>query len=910
MNRSKASLLLLIQVFLFCTVFAQQKRTDSLEFKLKTVQGKDKIDVLNQLTYEFITNDNKKVEEYGQQAIALSGEINYLGGEARAYTYRGVYEYLSGRFPESHRDLNHGLKIATDIDDKALQGYTLLQLGVCSLEEVENDSALVFFKRSYAIFKDSTDPTTLSKVYRNISALYGQRNQLDSQKIYLDRAIAIRKLLPGKALLAESLILKANITLHMGQLALAESLLREAEVIINDQTDNIENRHDIQHMRALILFQQGQFDKAIVLSDSARNYYFKATLLRKYVTLLSDLGKVFSDRGEYELALNNLYDGLKISKSSGYEVETSIIRNQIGWINYRLGDLDQALSMANEAMIPRLQKLLPAELANALSLKGVILTDLKSYSNAQSCLDSVLQIYNNMGYNRGISEAFMNLGNLESNRGNYSEALNFYKNSVGLAETIPYNYGLAWSLWGMGDIYFKQGDFKNSGLFLDRSQYYARLVGSNEILVLNFNTRRDLLAAQNRFEEALQFSIRASQLRDSIHRTDVTRRFTNLEKIQEIEQRDRDIHELQKDKLLAEDKIHLQEARLKQQSILLIAGVIGSALLAVLAFVYYRFYSRIKTLNVAVTDKNTRIQAQSDKLQEVNLELEQLYQEVSLQKEKIQAQADALAENNKSISDINRSLEKLVAEKTLELRTTNEELIKHNGELLQFSYTVSHNLRGPVARLLGLSQLALAEKDWNEIRQWIDLINKTSSDLDLIIKDLSKILELRNMPHKYREKVELESEWNQSWRLLQDSLNGNEEIITNFEALPELMTVRAMVQSIFYNLLSNAIKFRSPKRNLRIIATSKIKNGNVILEIADNGLGFDTQLYKDKVFKLYRRFHAHVEGRGLGLYLIKSQIEVLHGTIEVESQPDHGSLFRVTLPLSMQENGAEYHVQP
>src|SRR6478736_534119 len=223
MNRGKVFLLLSLQGFLFCTAFGQQKLTDSLELRLKTAQGKERVDLLNQLTYEFITHDNKKVEEYGQQAIKLSREINYPKGEARAYTYRGVYAYLSGQFPASHRDLNRGLKIATDEGDKELQGYALLQLGVCSLEEVENDSALFFFKRSYAILKDSTDPTTLSKVYRNLSALYGQRNQSDSQRIYLDRAIAIRKLLPGKSLLAESLILKANITLHMGEFASAQS---------------------------------------------------------------------------------------------------------------------------------------------------------------------------------------------------------------------------------------------------------------------------------------------------------------------------------------------------------------------------------------------------------------------------------------------------------------------------------------------------------------------------------------------------------------------------------------------------------------------------------------------------------------------------------------------------------------
>ena len=61
------------------------------------------------------------------------------------------------------------------------------------------DSALIFFKRSREVFKDSTDPATLSKVYRNISALYGQRYQIDSQQIYLDRAIRIRRLLPDKS---------------------------------------------------------------------------------------------------------------------------------------------------------------------------------------------------------------------------------------------------------------------------------------------------------------------------------------------------------------------------------------------------------------------------------------------------------------------------------------------------------------------------------------------------------------------------------------------------------------------------------------------------------------------------------------------------------------------------------------
>jgi signal transduction histidine kinase len=421
-------------------------------------------------------------------------------------------------------------------------------------------------------------------------------------------------------------------------------------------------------------------------------------------------------------------------------------------------------------------------------------------------------------------------------------------------------------------------------------------------MVSNFNTRRDLLAAQHRFKEALQFSILANQLKDSLHKSDVARRFVNLEKIQQIEQRNRDIRLLQQDKILAENKIQLQEDKLEQQSILLIAGLIGLFMLAFLALIYYRFYSRIKTLNVSIVDKNTRIQAQADRLQEVNLELNRLYNEVSEQKKEIQTQTDKLSESNKSILEMNRSLEKIVAEKTVELRKINAELIKKNNELFQFSYTVSHNLRGPVARLLGLVDLSEKENIPGQAKQLIHFINKTAFELDQIVNDLIKILELRNEPQQHREIVSLEDEWRQTVSLLRDSLIGNEEISVNFEALPEITTVRSLLQNILYNLLSNAIKFRSPERDLKVIATSRSEDGSAILEIADNGLGFNIELHQEKVFKLYRRFHAHIGGRGVGLYLIKTQVEVLHGSVEATSQPGKGSTFRIILPLNSEEH--------
>lgn len=895
MGSGKGILTLCILCFLGVPGMAQ-KLTDSLESKLRGASNEQRVDLLNQLTYEFISVDNTKAVNYNDEAVQLSRKINYPKGEAVAHTYRGVFESLSGQFPHARRNLHLGLSLSEKVGDRTNKGYTLLQLGILGLETTESDSALFYFERAREIFKDSTNPTTLSKIYRNMSALYGQRYQYDKQEMYLDRAIVIRRLLKDKTLLVDALTLKATNKFTAGDLYTSEALLNEAEAVIKKHPEGEEDLNDIRHLRAVILFQKGRFDDAMVLFNAARDYYLSKSHLRKYVTLLTDMGKVFSERGEYELALNHLYDALRFSNQHEFDAETFAIRNQIGWVNYHLGDMKQALRLANEGLISDSKKQFKSDRANALTLKGVVHTGLDELDSAKLFLDEVLAAYIELRDDRGKSETYLNLGFLEARRKNYPLALQLYTSSIQLAQEANYSFGLAWARWGIGDIYVKRGEHAKALPYLDQSEQYCKLTHANELLILNYRTRKDLLTAQGRYKEALQYSEMMSELKDSIHRTDLARRFVNLEKSQEIEERDRNIQVLQQDKQLAEDKLQLQESKLQQQFILLLAGLGVLILLGVLAFVYYRFYQRIKILNVTITDKNQRIQAQADTLQNVNVELKLLYNEVSEQNEKIKSQADKLAESNRNISDLNRSLEQIVAQKTLELRTTNEELVKYNNELLQFSYTVSHNLRGPVARLLGLSDLAQAEENLAQAKRWVELMHKTAGDLDLIIKDLNKILDLRNEPDQYLEPVNFEKEWNQSLSLLQDSLSGQEEIIATFR-LQGMMTVRAMVQSIFYNLLSNAIKFRSPDRNLKVNATSWTADAKAYLEIKDNGLGFDTRLHKEKLFKLYKRFHSHVEGRGIGLYLIKAQLEVLHGTIEVDSEPNRGSLFRITIPL-------------
>jgi signal transduction histidine kinase len=289
--------------------------------------------------------------------------------------------------------------------------------------------------------------------------------------------------------------------------------------------------------------------------------------------------------------------------------------------------------------------------------------------------------------------------------------------------------------------------------------------------------------------------------------------------------------------------------------------------------------------NESLIEKQNEIEAQTE-------ELLQQQEEMVASSEKLEEANHVILKQQDELERYNHTLEALVEEKSAELINTNEELVKHNNELIQFSYTVSHNLRGPVARMLGLTRLLKKSDDDSEKQRLGDMVLRSSEELDEILKDLSLIIDIRNDIYKIREKVFLQDEWNKAVSLLGGNINSVFKLKVNFSDTPYIFGIRPMIQSVFYNLLSNAIKYQSPERRLEIkVESSKLDDQKTMIRISDNGLGIDLQAQRNNLFKLYKRFHPHVPGKGLGLYLVKTQVETLGGTIEVESTPDTGTSF-------------------
>jgi signal transduction histidine kinase len=240
-------------------------------------------------------------------------------------------------------------------------------------------------------------------------------------------------------------------------------------------------------------------------------------------------------------------------------------------------------------------------------------------------------------------------------------------------------------------------------------------------------------------------------------------------------------------------------------------------------------------------------------------------------------------------------LKQLVHEKDQNLTRVTQELIKFNHELLQYSYTVSHNLRGPVAQILGLLLILKDEMSDHDKEVILDHIQNSAQALDSIIHDLGKIVEARSDTFNVREKVVFEDEVNQISGLLAMPIQKYGLRISKDLKVNEIFSARLRINHILFTLLSNAIQFRRRNKPPEVrISTEKI-NGDVVLEIQDNGLGINLDLHGEHIFKPFKRFHPDASGKGVGLYLVKLQVERLHGRIEVISTPGEGTTFLIYL---------------
>jgi PAS domain S-box-containing protein len=225
------------------------------------------------------------------------------------------------------------------------------------------------------------------------------------------------------------------------------------------------------------------------------------------------------------------------------------------------------------------------------------------------------------------------------------------------------------------------------------------------------------------------------------------------------------------------------------------------------------------------------------------------------------------------------------------------DLLQRNKDLEQFTYIVSHNLRAPLANIKGLMTLLKEEMPVTPV---LDMLHTSAESLDEVVMDLNEILKVRNDISEKKEPVEFAALVNDISSSLNHIITTEKvNISTDFSKMDFLFTLKSYLYSIFYNLICNSIKYRQPNAAPKISIRSSVEGNQVLLVFNDNGLGIDLSRNQQKVFGLYKRFHQHKDGRGLGLFMVKTQVEALQGSVTIESEVNKGTTFTIALPLQL-----------
>jgi len=240
-----------------------------------------------------------------------------------------------------------------------------------------------------------------------------------------------------------------------------------------------------------------------------------------------------------------------------------------------------------------------------------------------------------------------------------------------------------------------------------------------------------------------------------------------------------------------------------------------------------------------------------------------------------------------------RKNEELIKEKI-----TND-LLQRNRDLEQFAYIISHNLRAPVANILGLN-LLLKDNPSDEYRaEILKKLDTSANRLDSVIKDLNNILQVRREVSEMKTDIDLYQLVDNVKESISNLIeNKKVDFKINFDKINTIKSIRTYLGSVFFNLITNSLKYSKNDEPVCISITTEKINDNVIIKFKDNGIGIDLSKYGDQLFGLYKKFNMEVEGKGIGLYMVKTQIEVMGGAISVDSVLNEGTEFTIQLPIS------------
>ncbi|MDW8330548.1 MAG: tetratricopeptide repeat-containing sensor histidine kinase [Cyclobacteriaceae bacterium] len=540
---------------------------------------------------------------------------------------------------------------------------------------------------------------------------------------------------------------------------------------------------------------------------------------------------------------------------------------------------------------------------------------LRRLGNFTTALEYALQAFSSLEKVQDTAtliQSHLAIGNIYSSLHNYTEAGRHFIKALRLAEKTN-DQALANCLGFLGINYVRIGLYDSALHFLQKSrEVELKKPQPGFALLYTYNYLGEAYTALHRWEEALYyFSLANSLAEERKNAFGQTFTYLGLAQLYLNQGKNNKAREFAQKAIALAEQHHFRDRARLGYEILYKSFEADNDF--VNAYKYHRKYDEL-TDSIFSEDKLNYIAAlrlkfetekieRENELLRKNMELEQsryrsrIITLISISIALISVLGgvylwQAIRRQRQRVMEITKAFRKGI-ESTVKART--RELDRENQQLQQFNYIIAHNLKSPIARMRGLISLVTLQHGKSEELEKLEL---SIQELEQTVTDLMDIIRLKSLPPESHRPIVFRELLQKVTSQLQDKLDeAGAQLTTNLQ-VNECSTVPAYLESIMFNLISNSIKYRSARRTLKINVETKKENGYCQIIVSDNGSGFDASSVKEKLFQPYQRFHNEVEGKGLGLFMVKTQVEALGGYLEVDSKPDEGATFHVYLPVS------------
>ena len=309
-----------------------------------------------------------------------------------------------------------------------------------------------------------------------------------------------------------------------------------------------------------------------------------------------------------------------------------------------------------------------------------------------------------------------------------------------------------------------------------------------------------------------------------------------------------------------------------------------------------------------INEQKEEIETAQQDLLAKNRDLREAFEEIQSQNELLDHERSKLEQakriiqgQNKKLMGIARNLDQQVQERTKELSVSNNLLIEKNKELDEFIYKSAHDLRGPIARFKGLSQLIQIEYDQNnDISDHLKHLNHSANHMDSMLKRLSNVYEISARPIS-PQKIDVEMILETVFERLKGEENlDNVSIEVNNTVKDKVQIDPSSLHLILKNLIGNAVRFYDPlKLKKWVKVTIEIIDKELVISVKDNGIGIKKE-QQENIFDLFYVGSELPKGPGLGLYICKIITKKLNGDITLNySSKEKETEFKTSIPISI-----------